>query len=271
MKGSFSRLDPELTSYTGGIGLISRGSKFVKLQPKTKAVQQAYRNDRQAMYGVPLPNGTLLIICNFYCWTNAHFDAQARSRTNNMLGNMLEELTHYPGSPYLLVGNMNSEADELYPLQEFINRGKLVDVGAQSAVFNATPHLPTCFPTQGDPSRRDFVFSSVDLWPLFRSFDVSPCSVPVHQLLSFQLSFPAQSPQKTVYSTPPPFASFSDPCIKQRLHVDPKEALTSEQFGEGKRIAQQTIHDSLKKHEYKQHSRRGDTTAMWSFFFPGSS
>eukprot|EP00973_Karenia_brevis_P047412 6582859-Karenia_brevis.AAC.1 len=142
--------------------VFRRGLKLIKLEPLTSAFLTLSESGRAQLVGVILPNGIILQIVNFYCWTNGHTNATARQRTTDLIQIALDELAMQPDGPKMLAGDLNADIDDIISLKCVIDDGSYVDIGSCIHLTDCIAE-PTCFPpNHGQPHRRDFVFISTD-------------------------------------------------------------------------------------------------------------
>ena len=102
------------------------------------------------------------------------------------------------------MGDVNADIDCILVLRELIDARHFVDVGAHADVFGQPLNQPTCVDRKSKtPSRRGFAFSSPDLFPAFRQFQVVRAdSSPAHANILFQPNW-KQLPHTTLIVTKP--------------------------------------------------------------------
>eukprot|EP00973_Karenia_brevis_P023979 3306044-Karenia_brevis.AAC.1 len=122
------------------------------------------------------------------------------------MATILAELHTQPSGHRVIAGDFNADIADIPSLQEVVEDGSFIDVGA-TPCFNNQTCVPTCFPPNHvRPSRRDYVFISSDFVPFVKSFDVQHDDlIPVHSYLQLKISYPHDVPTKTVLIQPPSF------------------------------------------------------------------
>ena len=117
---------------------------------------------------------------------------------------ILLEISAQPKGPTLIVGDVNADIESIPILRNLIEAGLFIDVGAHADAFGQVPNQPTCVARNStQPSRRDFVFSSPDLFPAFMQNQVVHAdTTPVHATPLFQLKW-EQLPHNTLLASKP--------------------------------------------------------------------
>ena len=113
------------------------------------------------------------------------------AKTNQLFHAIQLEISAQPKGPTLIVGDVNADIDCIPVLHNLVTAGHFIDVGAHADAFGQAPNQPTCMARNSTkPTRRDFVFSSPDLFPAFKQFQVVRADVtPVHATILFQLKW----------------------------------------------------------------------------------
>eukprot|EP00973_Karenia_brevis_P031491 4345501-Karenia_brevis.AAC.1 len=121
-------LDPELRT-TGGVGTIGRKKKFMTVKPLTDGMKALVKMGRANITAIPIP-GTIIMCINVYGWTNGHHSEQASRRTDDMMSTVIYELETQPSCPKMILGDLNADTNDLPALENKLNSGAFVDIGA---------------------------------------------------------------------------------------------------------------------------------------------
>ena len=112
-------------------------------------------------------------------------------------------------------------------MHQWVNEGKVVDLGANSEAFGSPSLQPTCFaPGASTGNRRDFVFISPDLLPYVHSFEVCRDPIiPTHSLLKFGLNIHDCIPQKQVLAPSPGIHNAFITAVKAKHNMQDNDAI----------------------------------------------
>ena len=161
------------------------------------------------MIAVHLSNHRVMYLIGLYGWTNGHGSEQASSGTNCLLEALFAELEQLGQPPFLMVGDFNANTDDLFAFDVALQSGRIIDVGQCADRFGQPPSAPTCYATPtSQGTRRDYVFSSPELFSCFTGFEVTrDIATPVHAISSFTLEIPFEDPTKRVLRMYPSLAT----------------------------------------------------------------
>ena len=159
--------------------------------PLTSSFADQVHRGRARHYFVCPGQGTRGIhVYNLYDYTGGSKNPANAGKTNQLLRAILLEIEAPPKGPTLIVGDVNADIDSTPVLQNVVEAGLFIDVGAHADVFGQIPNQPTCMARNATkPTRRDFVFSSPDLFPALMQFQVVHAdTTPVHATFIFRLN-----------------------------------------------------------------------------------
>ena len=124
---------------------------------------------------VALPQGITITIVVIYGMVNGHFDATARSFTDQLLDAAVVELSMWPQGPKWITGDLNCDFADLQTLARICSDEGWSDVGAIASRWGGTDHEPTCLAAGSrEPTRRDYFLVNEDFYPLIRRFVTAP-------------------------------------------------------------------------------------------------
>ena len=109
-----------------------------------------------------------------------------------MVEAIFAEIDHLGNPPFILVGDLNANTDDIPAIEIALQSGRLMDIGQHAERFGQPAAEPTCFVTPvSDGTRRDYVLASPELFACFTEFRVDRIvEVPVHAVLHFRLAIP---------------------------------------------------------------------------------
>ena len=94
-----------------------------------------------------------------------------------------------PRGPKAILGDLNGDPDSFPSLLAALHDGHFVDIGSRPDL-GGPPGQPICYPPRHiRPTRRDYVFLSIDIMPFVSCFSVhAPDTVPVHSALVLKIA-----------------------------------------------------------------------------------
>ena len=202
-----SELDPEAETPLGGLCALRRDRRQnITPKPKSKNFEQINGKGRVQLYAIDFSFTVFLLVYNFYGWTNTAKDKEAAGRTNAMMEWILEDIELQPAGPVMIVGDINGNLSDFKALQEAVQRGSLLDVGAHAQRWGRTPNDYTCkAPGAKQPSRRDYILANAEAYELIEDFEVDHNShLLVHDILTMKLNVPSPTKKTRTLIKPRP-------------------------------------------------------------------
>jgi hypothetical protein len=190
-----SKLIEEHSHNTGGTGIIENTNKHIMIpNAKTKLFEQVRDKGRVGLYGVEYTKGCIAYFYVIYGHTNGDEVPDARSRTDEICKIVLAEIAAQEPGPTFIVGDINASIHNIASLQQAIDRGTLIDLGARASIFGGIDNQETCKakPTSKG-NRRDYVFTNQMGYDIVQHFEVdSESSLKVHSVLILDLKTDSQ-------------------------------------------------------------------------------
>ena len=167
-------------------------------------MQKLINGGRVQITGIILPGNILIVVFNVYLWTNGHTDPKALQRSSDLLSAIMDEWDSLPPGPKMLLGDFNCELEDLTDITRRLQEGSMIDLGAHAHLFGRPSCQPTCAAhNSAQPTRRDYVLASPDLFPLVQDVQVlDRGEVPVHSPIMVKLKIPDKHAKKTVLHQP---------------------------------------------------------------------
>ena len=140
-----SKLIEEHTHKTGGTAIVQNTPKHI-MHPKakTKAFEKIRGQGRVDLYGVEYSKGRTAYFFVIYGHTNGDTDPRARARTNDIVKVVQEEIRAQDPGPTFIVGDLNASTTSLPNLQDALDKGELIDVGARASLYGGKDNQETC-------------------------------------------------------------------------------------------------------------------------------
>ena len=199
-----TRTDLELAK-TGGVGVLNRSKvATMHIKPMTTKLKKIINGGRVQITGIILPGNVLIVAFNIYLWTTGHTDPKALQRSIDLLDAVTDEWDSLPPGPKMPLGDFNCELDDLTDITSRLQDGSMIDLGAHAHLFGRPSCQPTCAAhNSAQPTRRDYVLASPDLFPLVQDVQVlDRGEVPVHSPIVVNIKIPDRHAKKTVLQQP---------------------------------------------------------------------
>ena len=247
--------DPEMKC-TGGLAAIYKPhNKCIKLQPITAQFKNIYHNGRVQLLGLPTASGALCVVVNLYLWSGSSGNSELLDRTNNLLEVVFDELAQYPRSPWLILGDFNTDLEEVPILNDFLTRGEVFDIGSIPGIGDTSN---TCFPTNSDKAtRRDYVLCSPSMVQYVKCFEVLNLDFNVHRALHLQISFPRIIPNVNMQNRSMSFKVLLEQCAGD----NDKLKISKEEFCAVLDISFAKVRDKLTRAYQNK-----NTSALWKLW-----
>ena len=191
--------DPEQAGHHAGVGIMVKDPAVVcKLRMATDEGEAAFQAGRMLLGAVHSAQGTDFNVIGLYGWTNSDHDAEHAYRTNELAKAARLEQAAANHTPTFIGGDLNASLHKLPAVQEALEQGAWIDVGAilhlkaewkekhEAAPASRAWPAPNCWaPGAKQPTRRSYLFctpkaltmlnwTAVGPWGLF---DVHACLV----------------------------------------------------------------------------------------------
>mgnify|MGYP005631530821 CR=1 FL=1 len=109
-----SKLDPEKSRNVGGVGMIQRGNKNIIMPNiKNKNLKLLCQQGRVGVYGMNIGDNEVAIVYAAYGHTGGEQSLEARSRTDELMSYVLQDMESQPAGPKFIVGDLNAEIHNL--------------------------------------------------------------------------------------------------------------------------------------------------------------
>ena len=136
-----------------------------------------------------------------------------------MFSCILNEFEALPPGPEIILGDLNGDPDTFEDLQCKLENHQYIDLGSHPVVAGSVG-CPTCFPPNGAPSRRDYMFANQDLFGYIRCLEVIEVpAIPTHRLLRLQVRFPNSKETVHQVQRPPSIIACLHDAIRTKLDL----------------------------------------------------
>jgi len=187
MRFHLSGLDEEMTANVGGTGILIKGKgQVIKPSPKTPLMKAMLNKGRIGLYTFEVSKDNFVLCYIIYGYPNSEKDDEAASRTCDILAIAMQDAQEQDPGPILITGDLNGPLDRFPSLENAIQQGEWIDVGANASVNGGVQPIGTCrSSTPGARlNRRDYVIANDRALNLIESFEVdSNALLPVHAVI----------------------------------------------------------------------------------------
>ena len=250
-----SKLDPEKSRNVGGVGMIQRGNKNIIMPNiKNKNLKLLCQQGRVGVYGMNIGDNEVAIVYAAYGHTGGEQSLEARSRTDELMSYVLQDMESQPAGPKFIVGDLNAEIHNLPSLHGAIQKGTLKDIGANSAKYGVPNYTPTCQANSNSKeTRRDYILANKQADDLIHDFKVIKGDLfSVHSVLRLEIRINIKAQKERVVNLPKSIADvFNDVCknvfTKQKLNNQNDTPIVKKQKADKAIIIDTSIPGKAKK------------------------
>ena len=169
--------DPTSHTNLGGVGaLVAKPAANVIVSPITDQYTHATNSGRTILHAFNICPHFAGIFANCYGYTGAHSDTRAAGDSEHLFQAVAAELHSHPRGPKAIVGDVNSDLQDIPTLDGLIQNHGWIDL--------LCPWFTCIAHNSRIPSRRDYILVSPEMFSLIDGFQVLHHDwFPVHSML----------------------------------------------------------------------------------------
>ena len=156
-----------------GIAISNNDAKCIPYSYKDPQLKTFYNQGRLASFYINVEGGNTLLTHIIYLWTGSAHNNKAKSRSNDLIDILMNEIQALPTCPQIIIGDMNCEPADIAALQTRVNNGQWNDLGSKAETWGERANLPTCKAQHtGNSHRRDIALANEHAAQLVNKFQV---------------------------------------------------------------------------------------------------
>jgi hypothetical protein len=174
----------------GGVGVIYRNRRGVKITPNTKDFRDAIDSGRVGLVAIDAGAKQTILMAILYGQSGGSADSKKAQYTNRLARICRAELDTHPKGPKLLMGDFNADLKDISVLQCMIDFEGWTDLGHEAARWGGEPDEFTCLAYNSNkPTRRDYILANLEALRMIRGFRVLQAEpFPVHSVVQIRVT-----------------------------------------------------------------------------------